>query len=158
MGQPSQTGPTYGNAKHLLAFLNCLLVLYSTRRGRWCWPEQPCYNIWNDVSFHWSISAASLKSWHSPACFFYPYPHSLTLRWSLLLRESGRCWIKIPVNAEKLLRGCTEEVCGHKSFGLMPGVFLLLAGQGQHCLWCSLKILVWPSPEVECLERVNGLF
>lgn len=32
MGQPSQTGPAYSNAKHLLAFLNCLLVLYSRRQ------------------------------------------------------------------------------------------------------------------------------
>lgn len=66
MGRPGQTGPTYSNAKHLLAFLNCLLVPNSRSRGRWCWPEVSCYNIWNKVIFHWSVWAAALKSRGSP--------------------------------------------------------------------------------------------
>lgn len=45
-----------------------------------------------------------------------------------------------------------------QSFGLMPGVFLLLPGQGQNCLWCRHKPLVRPSPEVECWETVNIFF
>ena len=62
--EPSQTGPAYSNAQHLLAFLSCLSVHYSRSGGRWRWPELSRYNIWNNVSFH------SLLHWNPeiPQC------------------------------------------------------------------------------------------
>lgn len=126
MGQLKHTRPTYSNPKHLLAFLTCLLVLYSRSRGRWRWPELSYYNIWNSVTFHWSISAASTISWDSPACFLKPNPDPLMPWWNSLLQEIGRWWTKIHVRAAS------------PGFRLRQGVFLLLAVNTN--LWCLLEL------------------
>lgn len=77
MGQAKQTRPTYSNSKHLLAFFSCHLVLYSTSRVKWRWPELSCSNIWNNVSFHSSVLAALAIFWDSPACIVKPNPDPL---------------------------------------------------------------------------------
>lgn len=142
MGQLKHTRPTYSNPKHLLAFLTCLLVLYSRSRGRWRWPELSYYNIWNSVTFHWSISAASTISWDSPACFLKPNPDPLMPWWNSLLQEIGRWWTKIHVcAAPPSFRGSISAAgCKHKPL-VFVGVTFFINLPILLCIYSLEKIL-----------------
>lgn len=133
MGQPRQTEPTYSNAKHLLAFLSCLSVLYSRSNGRWRWPELSYYNIWNNLSFHWFVSAIS------PECFLKPSPDSLTHD-VVLFSVRGedvdqKRWVQ--------LLQAVEETYGNKALGLCQGYFCCSLARANIVsdvdtnLWCD---------------------
>lgn len=71
------------------------------------------------------LSASPLECLDSEiVCFFKPNSSSLT-SWCVFFCDSGR-WQQSPA--------CGGELWT-QSFGLLPWVFLLLASQGQHCLW-----------------------
>lgn len=111
-GNQSRPRPTYSNRKHLLAFLSCLLVLYSGSRGRWRWPELSYDNIWNSVSFHWFMSAGRFNN------ILPKLPKRVSSNlilmlwcqwWIFLLQERGRCVYMQFLQA-------VEKACGHRSF------------------------------------------
>jgi len=150
MGQASQSGPTYSNAKHLLAFLSCLSVLYSKKQKEVTLARAVLLQHLEQCQVR-ICCFTEILHWDSPACFYRPIPDYLTPWWSFLLCESRRCWTS--ENFSKLWR----RARGHKALDLSQGYFCCLLTRAN--IVCDVhRPLVWPSPEVECWKGVNDLF
>lgn len=134
------------NTKHLLAFLDCLLVLSSRSRGSNTGQSSPA-----TTSGTMSVSTGL----YLLACWNPEIPQCVSSNLIPILQRQDGVFFSVRVlDRNPCKRRKPFPVSGGglwtQSFGLMPGVFLLLPGQGQNCLWCRHKPLVRPNPEVEC--------
>lgn len=142
--QTSKTGPAYNNAKHLLAFLSCLLVFHSRSRGRsrGRQPTQSYFNIWNSVS----TSSAAPKPSDSPVYFLKLVLHFIkkNLLCFFLSCKGERCWTKISVTPQTHLKALLEALWTQR-VGLLPRAFLLLL----------LLLAVWPRPTLSLIQTTG---